>query len=72
MVLPSAVGTATYRIVQESITNVIRHVGPTRVTIALDHDADALRIRVVDAGRADFAVPAPAGPAGRGIPGMRA
>lgn len=71
VVLPSAVGTATYRIVQESITNVIRHVGPTRVTIALDHDADALRIRVVDAGRVDFAVPAPAGPAGRGIPGMR-
>ncbi|WP_214317666.1 sensor histidine kinase [Nonomuraea sediminis] len=29
--LPSAVGGAAYRIVQESITNVIRHVGPTRV-----------------------------------------
>ncbi|WP_458690199.1 sensor histidine kinase [Nocardia tengchongensis] len=73
--LPSAVGNAAYRIVQESITNVIRHVGPTRVAILLDHDADMLRIRVIDAGRADSApaaaAPSDTDPAGRGIPGMR-
>lgn len=49
--LPSAVGRAAYRILQESITNVIRHVGPTRVSVALDYGIDALEIRVVDAGR---------------------
>jgi signal transduction histidine kinase len=48
---PSAVGIAAYRIVQESITNVIRHVGPTRVTVALDHGIDVLEIRVTDEGR---------------------
>jgi signal transduction histidine kinase len=73
--LPSAVGSAAYRIVQESITNVIRHVGPTRVTVALDPGIDALRIRVIDEGRGDAArVPVHAGgsnPTGRGIVGMR-
>src|SRR5215510_1605807 len=49
--LPSAVGSAAYRILQESITNVIRHVGPTRVTVALNPGIDVLEIRVTDAGR---------------------
>ncbi|WP_063062635.1 sensor histidine kinase [Nocardia sienata] len=69
--LPSAVGSTAYRIVQESITNVIRHVGPTRVTVTLEPLVDALRIRVIDEGRR---TPAPwhAGPtSGRGIIGMR-
>ena len=49
--LPSAVGSAAYRILQESITNVIRHVGPTRITVALDYGIDVLEVRVVDEGR---------------------
>ena len=67
--LPSAVGSAAYRILQEAITNVIRHVGPTRVTVALDHDIDALQIRVTDRGRGDAG--GVADPSGRGIVGMR-
>jgi signal transduction histidine kinase len=53
--LPSAVGSAVYRILQESITNVIRHVGPTRVTITMDYGIDDLEIRVTDDGRRDAA-----------------
>ncbi|HEY5986592.1 MAG TPA: sensor histidine kinase [Streptosporangiaceae bacterium] len=49
--LPSAVGSAIYRILQESITNVIRHVGPTRVTVALDYGIDVLKVRVINEGR---------------------
>ncbi|WP_101783969.1 sensor histidine kinase [Nonomuraea indica] len=49
--LPSAVGSAAYRILQESITNVVRHVGPTRVTVALNPGTEALEIRVTDEGR---------------------
>lgn len=49
--LPKAVGSAAYRILQESITNVIRHVGPTRVTVALDCGTDVLEVRVIDEGR---------------------
>ncbi|WP_084964975.1 sensor histidine kinase [Thermoactinospora rubra] len=84
--VPSAVGSAAYRIVQESITNVIRHVGPTRVTVALNPGIEALEIRVTDEGRraapghepVDPRLPArhPTGSGssarpGRGIVGMR-
>jgi signal transduction histidine kinase len=70
--VPSAVDHTAYRIVQESITNVIRHVGPTRVTIALDHGADALEIRVTDeGGRPDEEGPRQPSVDGRGITGMR-
>ncbi|MGI5216453.1 sensor histidine kinase [Nocardia sp. CA-290969] len=69
--LPSTVGSAAYRIVQESITNVIRHVGPTRVTVTLEPVADALHIRVIDEGPRT-PVPGRTGSApGRGIAGMR-
>ena len=51
--LPSAVDSAAYRILQESITNVIRHVGPTRVTVRMDYGVDLLEIRVTDEGGPD-------------------
>src|SRR5215813_623432 len=60
--LPSAVGSAAYRILQESITNVIRHVGPTRVTVALNPGIDVLEIRVTDEGRRAAAGDDPADP----------
>jgi signal transduction histidine kinase len=60
--LPSAVGNAAYRIVQEAITNVIRHVGPTRVTVALDHRVDVLELRVTDEGRREAQADDPARP----------
>src|SRR5215467_15753455 len=49
--LPSAVGSAAYRILQESITNVIRHAGPTRVTVALNSGIDVLEIHGAADGR---------------------
>jgi signal transduction histidine kinase len=51
--LPSAVDSAVYRILQESITNVIRHVGPTRVTVRMDRGVDLLELRVTDEGSQD-------------------
>ncbi|ROT33327.1 sensor histidine kinase [Micromonospora sp. HM5-17] len=79
---PSAVGSAVYRILQESITNVIRHVGPTRVTIGLDFGVDVVEVRVTDEGRrhapgqARWSPCDPGGDGGstepgRGITGMR-
>lgn len=73
--LPSAVDGAAYRIVQEAITNVIRHVGPTRVIVSITQDDDELQVRVVDEGRrgapADVNGVAPSDGTGRGILGMR-
>jgi signal transduction histidine kinase len=51
--LPSVVDHTAYRILQESITNVIRHVGPTQVTVALDYGTDVLEVRVADEGGQD-------------------
>jgi signal transduction histidine kinase len=49
--LPPAVDTAAFRIVQESLTNVIRHAGPARVTVAVRHGDDGVEIEVTDDGR---------------------
>lgn len=48
--LPAAVDLAAYRIVQEAITNVVRHAHATRAHVALDHDQD-LTVTVEDNGR---------------------
>ncbi len=75
--LPSAVDHVAYRILQESITNVIRHAGPTRVTVALDYGPDALELRVTDegpqvpTGAVNGRSPARAAEPGRGLVGMR-
>jgi signal transduction histidine kinase len=41
-----------FRIVQEALTNVVKHAGPCRVSITLRHSAEALRVEVADNGRA--------------------
>ncbi len=74
--LPPAVDTAAFRIVQESLTNVIRHAGPARATVAVRHGDDCLEIEVTDDGRgAVEAVDgngAAGGPgSGHGLAGMR-
>ncbi len=65
--LPSAVDHTAYRILQESITNVIRHVGPTRVTVALDYGTDVLEVRVADEGARDTSGDDAMGPDGLAI-----
>ncbi len=52
MPLPAAVDLAAYRIIQESLTNAIRHAGPATATVALSYRDAALRIEVTDTGRA--------------------
>jgi len=49
--LPPAVDTAAFRIVQESLTNVIRHAGTARATVAVRHGAADIELEVTDDGR---------------------
>jgi signal transduction histidine kinase len=49
--LPPAVDTAAFRIVQESLTNVIRHAGAARATVAVRHGDGSVEIEVTDDGR---------------------
>jgi signal transduction histidine kinase len=49
--LPAAVSHAAYRILQESLTNVLRHAGPqARASVCLRYEPEALVIRVTDDG----------------------
>jgi signal transduction histidine kinase len=48
--VPASVGLAAYRIVQESLTNVLRHAGPARATVAVDYQHDAIVLDVTDDG----------------------
>ncbi|WP_410631583.1 sensor histidine kinase [Amycolatopsis sp. cmx-4-83] len=63
----------TYRIVQEALTNTLKHAGPrTRVDVLIAVEGPALRIRVQDAGPPDAAAPLdPPAEEGHGIAGMR-
>jgi signal transduction histidine kinase len=67
--VPPTVELAAYRIVQESLTNVLRHARARRATVELQYLPDAMIVRVDDDGRApgdDFTQGT-----GGGITGMR-
>jgi signal transduction histidine kinase len=73
--VPDDVGLTVYRIIQEALTNVLKHAGPAVATVelALIHaqGADQLGVTVTDDGRgASAALDTPPG-AGRGTAGMR-
>ena len=59
-----------YRIVQEALTNVVRHSGATEVSISLDTADGELHLRVDDNGRGFTATP-PERPEGLGLKIMR-
>jgi signal transduction histidine kinase len=65
--LPADADLAAYRILQESLTNVLRHAGASSATVSLAYTPDSLAVEIVDDGTS--ASPAPGG--GRGIAGMR-
>ncbi len=61
-------GAAAYRIVQEALTNALKHAGPARIDVTLSCTERNLEITVVDNGRGPRVQPASGG--GRGIVGM--
>ena len=63
------VGIAAYRIVQEALTNAIKHARPARVDVTLSCDGRDLEILVVDNGVGSSSVATNRD--GRGIAGMR-
>jgi signal transduction histidine kinase len=65
--LPVPVDLAAYRIVQEALTNVIRHAGARTVWLAVEHRPSRLTLRIRDDGTA----PPVADGWGQGIDGMR-
>jgi signal transduction histidine kinase len=64
--LPAAVDSAAFRIVQEGLTNVVRHAGEARATVRIERGADALVVQVSDDGPGAVRLEE-----GNGIRGMR-
>jgi signal transduction histidine kinase len=66
--LPPGADLAAFRIVQEALTNVVRHSGSRHARVRFAHDGEALRLRIDDDGPATGA---DAGGSGNGLAGMR-
>jgi len=78
--VPGAVSLAAYRVVQEALTNVVKHAGGSRVTVEVGMSGDAVLVTVEDyagpaAPQAGAGHPAGEPPGGRaggtGLAGMR-
>jgi signal transduction histidine kinase len=54
--LPPGVALTVYRIVQEALTNTLKHAGPTRAVVLVGYRRGWLDLRITDEGRA-YAVP---------------
>jgi signal transduction histidine kinase len=72
--LSAAAGLSVYRIVQEALTNTIRHAGARQARVIISYDAPWVRVEVTDDGTGDPVLAgarASAGQGGHGIEGMR-
>ncbi|MFE2415686.1 sensor histidine kinase [Streptomyces hokutonensis] len=74
--LPADLTAQTYRIVQEALTNVVKHAPPdatvhVRVDTGSQGPGRLVRVRVENSAGADGQCPAPLLPSGRGLTGMR-
>lgn len=64
-----ALDLCAYRILQEALTNAIKHAAPARADVRLRWQAEALELEISDDGRGSGAVNGAGG--GHGIAGMR-
>src|SRR5829696_1083290 len=71
--LAAGLDLAAFRIVQEALTNVARHAGPTTAEVRLTRRSDALDLEVLDDGAGPGGGPSAAAElgSGHGIAGMR-
>ncbi len=70
--LPPGVDLSAYRIVQESLTNALKHAGPTRATATIRYSAAMLELEIVnEPGPTTRRGRTPSGDPGHGLIGMR-
>jgi signal transduction histidine kinase len=68
--LPAGVELAAYRIVQESLTNVLRHARTSVGAVVVGYGAEDFTVSVSNPAPPDGLPPKPPGPAGHGLVGM--
>jgi signal transduction histidine kinase len=67
--LPPHLDLCVYRIIQESLTNVLKHAGPARATVTLEYRPGQINARIADDGQGSPPADGEAG--GHGLIGMR-
>jgi len=70
-VTPPGVGLSAYRIVQEALSNVLRHAPGATAHVQIIYRPDRLELRVINGPSPQVTSPAPSPRAGHGLLGMR-
>ncbi len=66
--LPVGIELSAYRIVQEALTNALKHAGGARATVHVRYGTESLELEIVDEGSG---APSPVSGGGHGLAGMR-
>jgi len=69
--LPADIDLSAFRIVQEAVTNVVRHAGTGQCQVCIDRQDGQLSIEVTDSGRGGSGHGGGVAGTGYGITGMR-
>jgi signal transduction histidine kinase len=69
--LPSSVDLSAYRIIQEALTNALKHAGPAHASVKIRHGPDSLELEITDDGQGASGEGAGDDQGGRGLIGMR-
>jgi signal transduction histidine kinase len=65
--LPPGIDLSAYRVIQEGLTNALKHAGPARAEVTIRYEEDAIQIEVIDDGTAT----SNGSDSGHGLIGMR-
>jgi signal transduction histidine kinase len=68
--LPPMIGVSAYRIVQEALTNALKHAAASRADVCVRYWPDELEVEIIDDGRGAMSLSG-ASPGGLGLIGMR-
>jgi signal transduction histidine kinase len=71
--LPKALDLSAFRIVQEALTNTLKHAGPAQAQVTISYLDGSVELKILDTGRPRPAEPGPPGgrDTGHGLVGMR-
>ncbi|GAB1693448.1 sensor histidine kinase [Krasilnikovia sp. M28-CT-15] len=68
--LSQGLETCAYRVIQEALTNVLKHAGPVRTIVTIHYTVGEITVRIVDEGPTVYPVPG-SSTTGHGLLGMR-